>query len=99
MIYGTKLKELLRQNGYTLTQVNNKLNTINGTNKTVQNLSNKINRESLKYTEVLQILQLIDYKCEWVSTKYDISKISKKYISEIGDDFCCFNIHKNSRIF
>lgn len=92
MIYGTKLKELLRINGYTLTRVNNKLNVINGTNKTVQNLSNKINHESLKYTEVLQILDIIDYSCEWIHSSEKLYK-STKYKCEIGEDICYFDAY------
>lgn len=90
MIYGTKLKELLRTNGYTLTRVNNKLNTINGTHKTVQNLSNKINHESLKYTEVLQILDIINYSCEWVYSSGMLHN-SHKDKCEIGEDICYFD--------
>ena len=96
MIYGTKLKELLRQNGYSLTRINNKLNTLNGTNKTVQNLSNKINHESLKYTEVLQILSIINYSCEWIPTSEKLHR-SSKYNCEIGEDMCYFSFNKKEK--
>lgn len=97
MIYGTKLKILLKHNGHNLTKVNNELNKLNNTNLSVQNLSNKINRESLKYTEVLQILELIDYKCEWTPNKRIINKTSSsKYNSEISNDFCYFKIPKKN---
>jgi hypothetical protein len=96
MIYGTKLKELLRQNGYSLTRINNKLNTLNGTNKTIQNLSNKINHESLKYTEVLQILSIINYSCEWIPS-YEKIRRDSKYNCEIGEDMCYFSFTKRGK--
>lgn len=64
MIYATKLKELIYKQGYSLSKINHEINKKNGTNKTVQNLSNKLNRETLKYTELLQILDIIGYEVE-----------------------------------
>lgn len=88
------LKTLIYKKGHTLTSVNNELNRVNNSNKSVQNLSKRINNESLKYTEVLQILSILNYKCKWVPDTYD-SEIAKMHIrelhkmlnTEIGEDF------------
>lgn len=92
MIYGTKLKELIYKNGYTLTKLNEVLNQINGTHKTPQNLSSKINRETLKYTEVLQILNIIGYEVVY-APKVKENKVSDKN-NEYADEIGCFTFIK-----
>ena len=97
MIYGNKLKSLIYSKGHTLKSINDELNRLNGTSKSVQNLSNKINHESLKYTELLQILHIIGYDCRWVSIDFDEDK-AKKHISELYRMFNC-EIAENFGIF
>ncbi|MEG0297643.1 MAG: LLM class flavin-dependent oxidoreductase [Clostridium sp.] len=60
-----EIKGYIVLSGYTITQVVEALNEKNGTDYTVQNLSNKIRKESLKYTEVLDIADIIGYSISW----------------------------------
>lgn len=94
LTYGENLKLLIYSKGYTLTSMNNELNRINNSNKSVQNLSKRISSEALKYTEVLQILSILNYKCKWIPDTYDseaakshIRELYKMFNSEIGEDF------------
>lgn len=60
------IKAYIVSSGYTITKLAEELNKRNGSDYTVQNLSNKIRKESLKYSEVLQIAEIIGYEIQWV---------------------------------
>ncbi|EGT0683768.1 MAG: LLM class flavin-dependent oxidoreductase [Clostridium perfringens] len=60
------IKAYIISSGFTITKLAEELNKRNGSDYTVQNLSNKIRKEALKYSEVLQIADIIGYKIEWV---------------------------------
>lgn len=59
------LKALIIKSGWTMTQVVEELNKRYNRNTSVQNFSAKLKRESLKYTEVVEILEIIGYKISW----------------------------------
>lgn len=59
------LKALIIKSGWTMTQVVEELNKRYDRNTSVQNFSAKLKRESLKYTEVVEILEIIGYKISW----------------------------------
>lgn len=59
------IKSYIIKSGWTISKVAEELNKINNTDLTVQNLSKKINNETLKYSEVLQIADIIGYKIEF----------------------------------
>lgn len=60
-----KIKRILSTSNYNLTTLNDEINRINGTDTSVQNLSARLKRESLKYTEVEQIANILGYELEW----------------------------------
>ena len=60
-----EIKGYIVSNGFTITDVAEELNKRNGTNYTMQNLSSKIRKESLKYSEILQIADIIGYELIW----------------------------------
>lgn len=66
MLLKDDLKALIIKSGWTITQVVKELNKRHGTNTTVQNFSSKMIRETLKYTEVIEVLNIIGYKIEWI---------------------------------
>lgn len=99
MIYGTKLKNIIFSNGHTLTSINAELNRMNNTKCTVQNLSNKIRNETLRHTEVLQILGILGYNCYWTPVDYDFEHL-KRIINDIHKIVNCetaeeFGFHKD----
>lgn len=61
-----ELKGLIISQGFTMSQVNDELNQRHGTNLSFQNFSNRFRKESFSYNEVLEILNVIGYKIEWV---------------------------------
>lgn len=61
-----EIKAYIVHSGWTITNLNDELNKLNGTNSSVQNLSNKIRKGSLKYSEVLQIAEIIGYEIKWI---------------------------------
>lgn len=61
-----EIKAYIVSSGWSITDLNAELNKINGTDSSVQNLSNKIRKGSLKYSEVLQIAEIIGYEIKWV---------------------------------
>ena len=60
------LKALIIKSGWTMTQVVAELNQKYNRNTSVQNFSSKLKRETLKYSEVEEVLTIIGYKIEWV---------------------------------
>ncbi len=61
-----ELKGIIISQGFTLSQVNDELNRIHNTNLSFQNFSNRLRKESFSYNEVVEILNIIGYKIEWV---------------------------------
>lgn len=59
------LKALIIKSGYTMTQVVDELNQKYNRTTSVQNFSSKLKRESLKYTEVEEILDILGYSITW----------------------------------
>lgn len=60
-----EIKAYIIGSGWSITNLNDELNRINGTEYTVQNLSSKIRKGSLKYSEVLQIANILGYEIKW----------------------------------
>ena len=60
------LKSLIVKSGFSIKSVNDQLNLRNGTDYSFQNLSRKIRHETLRYSEVEEILDVIGYKVIWV---------------------------------
>ena len=67
IILGIKedIKSLIVKSGKTMSEVVNLLNEKYNKNDSVQNLSNKLARGTLKYSEALEIADVIGYKIEW----------------------------------
>lgn len=66
MSFKDDLKSIIIKSGWTMTAVTNEINNRNNTNYTVQNFSAKLSRGTLKYLEVIEVLDIIGYKIEWV---------------------------------
>ena len=60
-----EIKSYIVSAGWTITKLAEELNKRSGNDYTVQNLSNKIRKESLKYSEVLEIADIIGYEIKW----------------------------------
>ena len=61
-----EIKSYIVSSGWSITKIAEELNKRNGNEYTMQNLSNKIRKESLKYSEVLQIAEIIGYDIRWI---------------------------------
>ena len=59
------LKALIIKSGWTMKQVVEELNKKYNRNTSVQNFSAKLKRESLKYTVVEEVLNIIGYSISW----------------------------------
>ena len=59
------LKSLIVKSGFSIKSVNDQLNLRNGTDYSFQNLSRKIRHETLRYSEVEEILDVIGYEIIW----------------------------------
>nr|DAF81291.1 MAG TPA: Clr5 domain protein [Caudoviricetes sp.] len=59
------LKAIITKQGFTLSQINSELNRRHNTDFSVQNFSNRMRRESFLYTEIEEILDIINYHIEW----------------------------------
>lgn len=61
-----ELKGLIISQGFTMSRVNEELNRRHNTDYSFQNFSNRFRKESFSYNEVVEILDIIGYKIEWV---------------------------------
>ena len=59
------IKSYIIKFGWTISKVQEELNKKNNTTYSVQNLSKKITNETLKYSEVLEIAEIIGYTITW----------------------------------
>lgn len=60
-----QIKIALIKRNITLTQLHDKLKERYNKTDSLQNLSSKINRNTLKYSEVEEIANVLNYKIEW----------------------------------
>jgi len=60
------LKSLIAKEGLTISEVLKRVNEKYGRNETLANFSSKLKRETLKYKEIIEILDVIGYKNEWI---------------------------------
>jgi hypothetical protein len=63
------VKIILIQSGKTMKEVVELLNSKYGRNDTSQNLSNKLSRGTLKYSEALEIAEVLGYTIKWIKEK------------------------------
>lgn len=62
-----KIKSFLAMNGYTLTEVIQKMNELHpDAPTTAQNITNKLARETIKFTEVVEIAEILGYSVEFI---------------------------------
>ena len=61
------LKALIIKSGWTMTQV------VDDRETSVQNFSAKLKRESLKYTEVAEVLEIIGYEIAWNKIQVEVT--------------------------
>lgn len=61
-----EIKSILARNGLSMTDVVNGLNQKYGRNDSVQNLSNKMTKGTLRYSEVMEIADVIGHEIHWI---------------------------------
>lgn len=62
-----EVKAILASQGWTLTEVVNKMNEQHPDKKTtVQNISNKLTRGTIKYSEIQEIAKIIGKEIKWI---------------------------------
>lgn len=62
-----EVKAILASQGWTLTEVVNKMNEQHPEKKTtVQNISNKLTRGTIKYSEIQEIAKIIGKEIKWI---------------------------------
>lgn len=65
MSFKDDLKAIIIKSGWTMTAVVQEINNRNNTDYTVQNFSAKLSRCTLKYLEVVEVLDIIGYDVKW----------------------------------
>lgn len=63
-----EIKSYISSSGWTITEIVNKMNENLPEDKktTVQNISNKLTRGTIKYSEVLEIADIIGMNVKWI---------------------------------
>ncbi|HBE9335208.1 hypothetical protein ACWJXL_17755 [Clostridioides difficile] len=65
MMWKNDFKSILVKENISMNELNNLMNEHNNKNNTVENLRQKINNETMKYSEILTIANLIGYEVVW----------------------------------
>lgn len=65
MTVKTDVKSMIVQSGWTMSAIIDALNQKYNRKDTVQNLSNKLTRGTLRYSEALEIAEVIGYEIKW----------------------------------
>lgn len=65
MSFKDDLKAIIIKSGWTMTAVVQEINNRNHTDYTVQNFSAKLSRGTLKYLEVVEVLDIVGYEIKW----------------------------------
>lgn len=62
-----EIKSYIAKRGFTLTEVVNRMNQNRSAERqtTIQNISNKLSRGTIKYSEILEIANIIGMNIEW----------------------------------
>ena len=60
-----EIKSYIVRSGYTMQEVVDRLSEDYGWSDSVSNLSNKLQRESLRYTEAVQLAEVLGYEIVW----------------------------------
>lgn len=66
MVELLEIKAKIIESGWTMTKIVEELNKRHNTNHSVQNFSKKLRNETLRYKEVLEIAEILNYKVEWI---------------------------------
>lgn len=66
MSFKDDLKAIIIKSGWSMTAVVREINNRNHTDFTVQNFSAKLTRGTLKYLEVVEVLDIIGYEIQWI---------------------------------
>lgn len=66
MSFKDDLKAIIIKSGWSMTAVVQEINNRNHTDFTVQNFSAKLTRGTLKYLEVVEVLDIIGYEVQWI---------------------------------
>lgn len=65
MTWKNEIKSILVKENLSMNELNNLMNEHNNKNNTVENLRQKINNETMKYSEILEIAELLGYEVIW----------------------------------
>lgn len=76
-----QLKMLLIERKLTLTQLVQMLNEKYKRNDSVQNLNNKLRKETIRYSEVVEIAEVLGYQIKWM-LEFETSKALHKALTE-----------------
>ena len=60
-----EIKSYIVRSGYTMQEVVDRLSEDYGWSDSVSNLSNKLQRESLRYTEAVQLAEVLGFEIVW----------------------------------
>ena len=61
-----EIKSLIAKNATTLKEVCIKLESNKGTKISPNNITNKLRRKTIKFTEVADILEILDYRIDFI---------------------------------
>lgn len=72
--FKNQLKMLLMSKNMTMTQLVELLNERYGRTDSLQNLANKIRKETIRYSEVMEIAEVLNIQIQWTEIKPHIDK-------------------------
>lgn len=65
MMWKNDFKSILVKENISMNELNDLINECNNKENTVENLRQKVNKETMKYSEILTIANLLGYNIVW----------------------------------
>lgn len=77
---------LVKESGFSMKGLNERLNQENNTDNSPQNLSNKLTKNSLRIRDFLQIIDILGYDFDFVFKLRDEKKIAEKTFADYASE-------------
>lgn len=95
-----QLKMILLENKITMTQLVQRLNDKFNRSDSIQNLNNKLTKGTIRYSEVMEIADALDYEILWMPKNNgyippeELTDSNDMYLKTTGESFTAFSFEE-----
>lgn len=95
-----RIKQIMHSKNITVTQLNEMINKKNGTDYSVQNLSRKLSKDDIKFSDAIDILDILGYKIDIVEKDPVPNELftNKNFIPETSKQLTMIDLENEDKI-